>query len=57
MPPQGWQVSGMPMPPVVQAMPLWQELVPPPKPPQQGWPEPPHATHMFMVQRAPEAVQ
>src|SRR5262245_1104629 len=31
---------------------------PPPKPPpQQAWPEPPQATHILLVQRAPEAVQ
>jgi hypothetical protein len=59
-PPQGWQVSGMPIAPVVQARPLWHELVPPPKPPppaQQAWLAPPQATHMLLVQRAPGAVQ
>jgi hypothetical protein len=32
MPPQGWQVSGVPIAPGVQAVPLWQVLAAPPKP-------------------------
>jgi hypothetical protein len=55
-PPQGWQDAAIPIAPAMQAMPLSHELVPPPKP-QQAWPEPPQATHMLLVQRAPEAVQ
>jgi hypothetical protein len=55
-PPQGWQVFGIPAAPAVQASPVVQELVPPRKP-QQGCPLPPQATHIPIVQRAPEAEQ